>query len=346
VKARASGAQPLPAPPFVREAIDLITRHLAGEPQDLRGIPLDYEQVPAFHRQVYEAAREVPSGRIVTYGELARRAGSPGAARAVGQAMARNRFPVVVPCHRVLAAGERPGGFTAFGGLRTKARLLALEGVELRRTGALFDGAGRVSFDVGAALEALRTDPPLARLIERVGPFRLKPEAMHSPYESLAEAILYQQLAGKAAAAIVGRLKGVFDGRWPSPEAMLEARDEVIRGAGVSRPKMLALKDLAAKTLDGTVPPLSEIERLDDEELVSRLVAVRGVGRWTVEMLLIFRLGRPDVLPSSDYGIRKGLARLLGRKALPTPAQVARRGERWRPWRSVASWYLWRALEL
>jgi DNA-3-methyladenine glycosylase II len=133
--------------------------------------------------------------------------------------------------------------------------------------------------------------------------------------------------------------------RFPFPGDVLLAPDEALRAAGLSRAKVAALKDLASKTIDGTVPSLRVLRRMEEEEIVERLTRVRGVGRWTVEMLLIFRLGRPDVLPAGDYGIRKGYARTFRVHALPTPRQILRRGERWRPYRTVASWYLWRALE-
>jgi DNA-3-methyladenine glycosylase II len=134
-------------------------------------------------------------------------------------------------------------------------------------------------------------------------------------------------------------------GRFPGPEELLAVPEESLRRAGLSRGKAASLRDLAAKTVDGTVPSLREIRSLSDEEIIRRLDPIRGIGRWTVEMLLIFQLARPDVLPADDFGVRKGLARILGRKKLPTPREVLRRGERWRPFRTVASWYLWRACE-
>jgi 3-methyladenine DNA glycosylase/8-oxoguanine DNA glycosylase len=214
-------------------------------------------------------------------------------------------------------------------------------------------------YDTDEAVRLLcAADPKLARLIERVGPPRLKPRIEHSIFYSLLRSIIYQQLAGKAAAAILGRVDALFapDGvkpktgvRWlhkhVTPEAVLAASDERLRSAGLSRNKMAALRDLAAKTLDGTVPTLAQTRRMTEEELIERLTAVRGVGQWTVEMLLIFRLGRPDVLPLDDYGIRKGFKLTFHTRELPTKQQLLRRGERWRPYRSLASWYLWRAVE-
>jgi len=197
-----------------------------------------------------------------------------------------------------------------------------------------------------AARELARADPTLGRLIEKVGPCRLNLDGIQSPFAALAEAIVYQQLTGRAAATIHGRFLALFrPRRVPSPDQVLALSHDALRAAGLSRAKVAALKDLAAKTKDGTVPPLRVLRLMGEEEIIERLTRVRGVGRWTVEMLLIFRLGRPDVLPAGDYGIRKGFARVFRTRALPTPRQVLRRGERWRPHRTTASWYLWRALE-
>ena len=205
-----------------------------------------------------------------------------------------------------------------------------------------------LSFDLREAEAYLRTaDPRLAAVIDLHGPCRIDPDGtMMSPFATLMRAIAYQQLAGKAAATIHGRVLALYHARrHPRPEDILATSDDRLRAAGLSRAKTLAVKDLAAKTLDGTVPTLARLKRLDDEDIVERLSSVRGVGRWTVEMLLIFRLGRPDVLPSTDYGVRKGFQRTFRTRGLPSPAQVLKRGERWRPYRSIASWYLWRSLE-
>ena len=216
-----------------------------------------------------------------------------------------------------------------------------------RCQGSLFDGAGRLCFQARSAVKRLKAaDPKLAAIIERVGPFRLRLEVERGPYESLFEAVVYQQLSGRAAATILGRAKALFEaGRFPTPREILDTPADLLRTAGLSRPKIAALKDLALKALGGGIPCHAALERMGDEEIVERLTEVRGVGRWTVEMLLIFRLGRPDVLPLQDYGLRRGFSVMLGRKAVASPQQLARRGERWRPFRTVASWYLWRAAE-
>ncbi|HUY34774.1 MAG TPA: DNA-3-methyladenine glycosylase [Pirellulales bacterium] len=205
-----------------------------------------------------------------------------------------------------------------------------------------------LSFDPAVASAALcRADRRLARVIERAGPFTLRPETMQSPFQALLRAIVHQQLSGKAAATIFSRVQTAFPGRYGlSPRAIAAAPDDLLRGAGMSRAKVAAVKDLAAKTLDGTVPTLSRLRRMDDEEILARLVSVRGIGRWTVEMLLMFRLGRPDVLPTGDLGVRRGFMLTYRRPELPPPGELARHGQRWRPYRSVASWYLWRAVDL
>jgi DNA-3-methyladenine glycosylase II len=195
-----------------------------------------------------------------------------------------------------------------------------------------------------------------------------------SPFEALVESIVYQQLHGKAAATIHRRLLESFGptlaaelgapsltvgsprvGSHPSPQQILDCPNEQLRAAGLSANKSLALRDLAAKTIDGTVPTLAQIRRMSDEAIVTHLTQVRGIGKWTVDMLLIFRLGRPDVLPTSDYGVRKGFALTFGKLKptdkvtpldLPTPAEMEKRAKKWRPWCSVASWYLWRACDL
>lgn len=205
-----------------------------------------------------------------------------------------------------------------------------------------------LSFDPELACRHIaEADPLMGDLIDRVGEFTMRPEPTVSLFAALLRSIVYQQLTGKAATTILGRVKRTFaPRRFPTPRDILELPPERLRQAGLSTAKTAAVRDLAAKTLDGTVPSLARIRRMDDEEIIERLTTVRGIGRWTVEMLLIFRLGRPDVLPLTDLGIRKGFARTFRKRKLPEAAVMIRHGERWRPYRSVASWYLWRAVEL
>jgi DNA-3-methyladenine glycosylase II len=202
--------------------------------------------------------------------------------------------------------------------------------------------------DVAAALAHLSgVDPVMGRLIAQVGPFLMRVEPPASSFTALGRAILSQQLSGKAAATIIRRLSESFgSARFPTPTQVLLAPVSQLRAAGLSGAKAAALRELAERVQDGTVPTLAKMRRMEEEALVERLTQVRGVGRWTVEMVLMFRLGKPDVLPLGDYGVRKGFMRTYGLPALPTSRQLEAHGEAWRPYRTVASWYLWRALEL
>jgi len=190
-------------------------------------------------------------------------------------------------------------------------------------------------------------DPRLGALIARAGEFTMRPVPTQSLFAALVESIVYQQLSGKAAETILRRVVALYrPRRFPRPVDILETPVERLRAAGLSAAKTAAVKDLAARTLEGTVPSMTRVRRMSDEEIIERLTTVRGIGRWTVEMLLLFRLGRPDVLPLGDLGVRKGFARAFNRRALLDPLVLHRRAERWRPYRSVASLYLWRALDL
>jgi DNA-3-methyladenine glycosylase II len=227
-------------------------------------------------------------------------------------------------------------------------------------------------YDSALAIRELSAaDPKLGRLIQRAGPFTLHVASAQSPFEALVESIVYQQLHGKAAATIHRRLLESFGLTLaaptlaaasasiglphPTPQQILDCPNAQLRAAGLSANKALALRDLAAKTIDGTVPTLARIRRMSDEAIVEHLTQVRGIGIWTVHMMLIFRLGRPDVLPTGDYGVRKGFALTFGKlkptdKVTPadlaTPAEMEKRAKKWSPWRSVASWYMWRACDL
>jgi len=331
-------------PPFVLRALDRMIALLRGEGTDLSQIRLDMALVPAFQRRVYELARTIPAGQTLSYGEVAARIGSPGAARAVGQALGKNPFAIVVPCHRVLAAGGKPGGFSANGGVETKLQMLRIEQAQR----GLFDGDGELGFDPALAEDTLRgADPKLARLIARVGPCRLQPKNTPSVFAALAESIVYQQLHGKAAATIFARVRALFPRARGALTAaqIMSASEADLRAAGLSNAKYLALRDLAERCQNGSIPSLAQLRKLDDEAIIERLTEVRGVGRWTVEMLLMFRLGRPDVLPVDDYGVRKGFSIAFGTAELPSKAELEARAKRWKPYRTVASWYLWRATD-
>ena len=186
----------------------------------------------------------------------------------------------------------------------------------------------------------------MATFITRSRRYDIAPLVSIRPFDALAESIAYQQLSGRAAAAIWSRVRALYPkGKRLDPQKILATPDDTFRAAGLSRAKIAALKDLAAKTIDGTVPSGRALLRMSDAEIIARLTMVRGIGRWTVEMLLLFDLGRPDVWPVHDYGVRKGFAKTFGRRKLPTPKQLLKFGEKYRPYRSVAAWYFWRALD-
>jgi len=185
-------------------------------------------------------------------------------------------------------------------------------------------------------------DPVMRRIIRECGPCTLTPEARRPPFQSLVQAVAHQQLNGTAANTILRRFIKLFPGRrFPRPEDLSDVSDESLRAAGFSRAKVAAIRDIAAKTLTGIVPTSQQIVQLSDEEIVTRLTEVRGVGRWTVEMLLIFQLGRPDVLPADDFGVRTGFRLAYRRHEMPKVKELLVFGERWRPHRTTAAWYLW-----
>jgi len=202
-------------------------------------------------------------------------------------------------------------------------------------------------FSPAEAVAHLRAaDPVLQTLAARVGPFTLQLTPTRSLFEALLRSIIYQQLHGKAAASIHTRvLTELKRHGGPDPAAATLATDEALRAAGLSRGKLLAIRDLAAKCLAGTVPSLGEARKLSDDELVTRLTEVRGIGPWTVHMLLLFHLGRPDVLPTGDFAIRLAFKTLYRKRTDPSPATIIRHARCWQPYRSVASWYLWRSLD-
>ena len=198
-----------------------------------------------------------------------------------------------------------------------------------------------------ACRELSSRDRALGAVIERVGGPGFPSPSSTTAFEALAHSIVYQQLSGKAAATIFSRFRALYDSpEFPEPESILATPHDLMRAAGLSEAKAKAIRDLAEHAGRGTIPSIPVLRRMTPEEVIERLTVVRGVGRWTVEMLLLFRIGHPDVLPAHDLGVRKGLARIMKRRELPEPEAVLRRGERWRPYRSVASWYLWRAAEL
>jgi methylated-DNA-[protein]-cysteine S-methyltransferase len=338
-------AQDSSAPRWVRQAQRRLTLHLEGTIQDLSTIPLDFAGIPPFHQEVYRVALAIPAGEPISYGQLAARAGSPQAARAVGQAMRRNPFLLIVPCHRVVAAGGGLGGFSSVGGVTTKRRLLSIE----KRAVAEEDRAreSRWPFEIDLARRHLRRhDPELGQAIGRLGAVRFVRQSGRSPYRALFRAIVYQQLHVKAASTILGRVLALYAPKqFPAPENLLATPETKLRAAGLSRNKTAAVRDLSIKVLDGTVPSVRRLSGMDDETIIEQLVAVRGIGRWTAEMFLISLLGRPDVMPVDDLGVRKGFGLVFGGEPVPPPGVILERAEAWRPYRTVATWYLWQAAD-
>lgn len=199
----------------------------------------------------------------------------------------------------------------------------------------------------GALRHLRRADPVMAQLICRAGPYTPRPERGVGAYQALVQAVAHQQLTGKAANTILGRFYAIYGlTGCPPPERLVDTPEEQLRAAGFSRAKAASLRDIAAKTLDGTIPPRRALARMGNEAIIERLTEARGVGRWTVEMFLMFTLARPDVLPVDDYGIRNGFRIAYGKRSLPKPRTLERFGERWAPFRTTASWYLWRAVDL
>jgi len=191
-----------------------------------------------------------------------------------------------------------------------------------------------------------KRDPVLRRLIREHGKCDLVPEKRHSPFQSLVQAVAHQQLNGTAANTILTRFKKLFPGRkFPRPEDLAKVTDKQIRACGFSFAKIKSIRDITAKALDGTIPSARQIVKLPDDEIIARLTEVRGVGRWTVEMLLIFQLGRPDVLPVGDFGVRTGFRLAYKKRDMPEPKALLAFGEKWKPHRTTAAWFLWCAAD-
>ncbi len=217
---------------------------------------------------------------------------------------------------------------------------------ERRDAPRIRDNPPMLSWDPKLAVRHLtEVDERLGAVIERIGPCTMTVHGRPESFRALFRSIVYQQLSGKAAGTIWGRVTALFPRRTPRAAALASIPDADLRAAGMSRGKILAARDLAAKILDGTVPTVAEMKRMSEQEVMEALVAVRGIGPWTAEMYLMFWLGRPDVLPVGDLGVRKGFMIAYGKRKLPTPEALARHGRRWAPYRTAAAWYLWRLVD-
>lgn len=321
-------------PPNIQSIIQRIQQHLEGEGDSFIDIPLAINHVSQFTREIYELTRRIPPGQIMSYSALATLAGRDGAARAVGQVMAKNPIPLIIPCHRVLAADGSLHGFSAPGDISTKLRLLTIEGVDLAPI-------------VKAGIQILkRQDPRLAQVIRRVGPYRLLNQQRTDPFTALVEAIVHQQVSMKAGATIFQKLKMAVGANGAlSPEHFTGILSDNLRQAGLSRQKTVYITDLAQKCSSGEMQ-LQRLERMDDELIIDSLTKVKGIGRWSAEMFLMFRLGRINVLPVDDLGLRKAAQKLYGLRQLPDARRLHELAKSWLPYRSIATWYLWRSLEV
>lgn len=337
-------------PASITKAILQIQKYFAGEEFNFKRIKIDLTGVSPFYQRVYSELQKIETGCTISYKGLAQRCESPGASRAVGSAVASNPIPLLIPCHRVINADGHLGGFSAGGGLELKARMLRHEGVELTTTGPVrLQRPPLLSdIDLDSAIEHLaKVDLKLGRFIKAAPRFNVKCDSFISPFQALLETIIYQQLNGKAASTIFSRVLGLFSGNnVVLPLDIIRATDEELRSAGLSGAKIAAARDLADFAISGRLPDLKTLQRMPDREIIATLTQIRGIGRWTVEMLLIFKLGRADVMAIDDYGLRKGLAVIRGTpQTLPSPSELANQGLIWKPFRSIASWYLWRASE-
>jgi methylated-DNA-[protein]-cysteine S-methyltransferase len=270
----------------VARVIDDVVALLAGEARDLSKVALDMRSVAPFHRQVYEAARTIPAGKTLTYGEIATRIGAPGSARAVGQALGRNPFPIVVPCHACSPRAGRPGGSPPKAASTPSSGCSRSKGQ--RPAGGSSRGSRRSgSIGTRGSPTSAPSTPGSRAVIAAAPPGRLELKKTRSLFGALAEAIVYQQLSGKAAATIYGRVCALFPRAASGPTAahILGATDARLRGAGLSGAKVLSIKDLARRAKAGGIPTLAEARGLDDDAIVERLTEVRGIGRWTAEML-------------------------------------------------------------
>jgi methylated-DNA-[protein]-cysteine S-methyltransferase len=329
-------------------AIEQIKYYFADKSFDFSEISLDLSLCNDFARKLYKILQKTEPGDTMSYKSLALAVGKPGASRAVGRAIAANPIPLIIPCHRVVKSDGKIGGFSATGGVEQKIRMLQLEGVKFSRDkNSILPPEPLKQKNINTGIEYLcRQDSNLNSFIKKLANFKLNVDAISSPFQSLLEAIVYQQLTGKAARTIYQRLLDLFCSNGKiHPLDIIRAPESELREVGLSKNKILAAKDLAEKTLEGIVPDLKQLKRMSDFDIISNLTKIRGIGRWTVEMLLIFKLGRPDILAADDYGLRKGYAILKNKEKLPSPAELKKEGAAFRPWRTILSWYLWRIAE-
>lgn len=349
-KALPEGVESDDLPTRIAAAILQIQKYFAGEDFDFRKIKIDLSDLPPFRQRVYQELQKIDTGCTTSYKKLAEMADNPKGARAIGGAVGANPVPLLIPCHRVINADGSLGGFSAGGGLHLKAEMLRREAVNvsIEQPYRLCPPALLQDVNIAAAIEHLcKVDIDLGRFIRMAPEFNLKCDNLSSPFHALLEAIVHQQLTGKAAATIFGRLLQLFSGGGSvTPLDIIRAGDEELRSAGLSGAKIIAMRDLAEFAASGRLPDLKALQRMPNLDIIANLSKIRGIGRWTVEMLLIFKLGRADVMAADDYGLRKGLAVIRGNaQDLPSAKELTRQALNWQPFRSIAAWYLWRAAD-
>lgn len=327
---------------FVLEASRSIVLHVEGRAQDFSDAKINMASASSFSNKVYDMTRRIPVGKTISYGSLAKKIGMPNAARAVGRALGANPVPLLVPCHRVVASNGALTGFSAAGGVDLKRRLLEIERMSLEHTRGFLYSPAR------AATYLKNQDENLGCFIDKIGMPKLVLRETSTLFVALTRTIIGQQLSVKAAATIFKRFCDLLPRglRGLNPKNYLALTEPRLRSAGLSRNKISAIKDLAERSLSRNIPSLSALKCMQDTQVVQVLSSVRGIGKWTAEMVLLFRLGRPDVLAVDDLGLRLGHAILVNKGRETDRKALTSYGEQWRPYRSVASWYLWRILDL
>lgn len=309
----------LSPPPWVKEVMRKVKAHMRGHAQDFSAIPLDFGRISEFMLSVFQAARKIPAGTVMTYRELADLIGKPHAARAVGSALGKNPIPLIVPCHRVIASSGKPGGFSAAGGLATKVALLECEGVHLIKPRVLATSAQWRR----AVIALQKQDEAFSRLVSNLEPLEFRPLLDQEPLTALVSAVVSQQLSSKVAATILKRVSSLISANGhPSPRKILNTPDAELRTAGLSFAKVSFVKDLAEKYMEGKLSPLEKLKRMSDEQIIGEFTQIKGVGRWTAEMYLIFNLGRADVFPTLDFGVRRAISQVFGLPKIPEPKAI------------------------
>ena len=306
---------------------------MRGSIDNFEDVPVDLSGLGEFSLAVLKRLRKVKAPTVVTYGELAALCGKPQAARAVGRIMGANPVPLIVPCHRCLGKDGSMTGFSTEGGVGLKARMLFREGYVANK-------------EYAKGIEHLRkVDPVMRKIIKVVGPYRALADKPRPAWDTLLSAIVHQQLSLKAGQTIAGRVQNLTPGSgFPTPIETTQLEHQDLRGAGLSNQKVSYIQDLAVKVNEGSLK-LNSLRRMDDETVIEELTKVRGIGRWSAQMHLIFHLGRLDVLPTGDLGIQIAAARFYDLDEYATNEQLNTIGAKWAPYRSLGSWYLWQGLD-